>query len=154
MLADTSVWIDHFRHGNTRLRDELEAGEVVTHEFVIGELACGNLRNRSEILGLITSLPSVTTVPHDEVLELVTRRKLMGRGLGWIDMHLLAASVVAGIPLFTLDKRLARFSSRFWRQTEAARSIANGVLRPNTVLPIPRRLRQHFRSNAVSRCAT
>ena len=115
MLADTSVWIDHFRHGNTRLRDELEAGEVVTHEFVIGELACGNLRNRSEILGLITSLPSVTTVPHDEVLELVTRRKLMGRGLGWIDMHLLAASVVAGIPLFTLDKRLARFSSRFWR---------------------------------------
>jgi predicted nucleic acid-binding protein len=112
VLVDTSVWIDHFRRGNVVLRTELEEGDVVTHEFVIGELACGNLRNRSEILGLLSSLPILPTVPHDEVLELVSRRHLAGRGLGWIDMHLLASAWVSGVALLTLDKRLARFSRR------------------------------------------
>lgn len=107
MLVDTSVWIDHLRRGNRRLVEQLEYGEVLTHRFVIGELACGHLQNRSEILSLLGNLAEGPVAEHREVMAFVDARELMGKGLGWIDMHLLASAALAGTPLWTLDRRLS-----------------------------------------------
>lgn len=107
MLVDTSVWIDHLRRGNSRLGSCLENGEVESHPFIVGELACGGLKRRGEILSLLSSLPGVVEADHGEVLTLVDSERLSGRGLGWIDVHLLASAVLSGTRLWTLDKRLA-----------------------------------------------
>jgi predicted nucleic acid-binding protein len=107
VLVDTSVWVDHFRRRNIRLVAALEAAQVLTHPFVIGELCCGNLTRRDEILGLLQSLPSPDLIEHAEVLEFVGAHRLFGRGLGWVDIHLLASARLARVPLWTLDKRLA-----------------------------------------------
>ena len=107
MLVDTSVWIDHLRRRNTKLFSQLENGQVECHPFVIGELACGSLRRRAEILALLNALPRVQEAGHDEVLALMESRRLMGRGLGWIDVHLIASALVSRTSLWTLDKRLA-----------------------------------------------
>ena len=107
ILADTSVWVHHLRQGNHRLGALLSDGQVACHPFVIGELACGNLKNRSEVLLLLRRLPSAVPATHDEVLTLIEARRLMGRGLGWIDAHLLGAAVLQGFNLWTLDRRLA-----------------------------------------------
>ena len=107
ILVDTSVWVDHLRRGHPRLREALLEGQVVTHPFVIGELACGNLRQREEVLGLLRALPQVPVAEHTEVLQLVERRKLFGRGIGWIDAHLLAAALLSRCTLLTLDRQLA-----------------------------------------------
>jgi predicted nucleic acid-binding protein len=107
ILADTSVWVHHLRQGNDRLVGLLSDGQVVCHPFVIGELACGNLKNRTEVLLLLGRLPGAVPANQDEVLTLIERRRLMGRGLGWIDAHLLAAAVLQGFGLWTLDRRLA-----------------------------------------------
>ena len=106
MLVDTSVWIDHFRRRNARLAELLEATQVWTHPFVIGELACGNLSRRAEVLGLLEALPAVELASHEEVLAFIAVQRLQGRGLGWVDMHLLASARLAGLPLWTLDRRL------------------------------------------------
>lgn len=84
----------------------LDDSVVVTHPFVIGELACGTLRQRGTILSLITELPVATTATHSEVLGFIEARRLMGRGLGLVDVHLLAAASISGVPLWTLDRRL------------------------------------------------
>jgi predicted nucleic acid-binding protein len=110
-LADTSVWVDHFRHGNSRLGQLLSDGAVATHSFVVGELACGFLTKRSEILGLLDTLPAVTVADHGEVLRLLEDRRLFGQGLGWIDLHLLASALLSQTPIWTLDKRLERAAS-------------------------------------------
>ncbi len=107
MLADTSVWIDHLRRGNARLASHLEHGEVESHPFIVGELACGNLSRRDEILSLLASLPRVVVADHGEVLSLVDSKRLNGRGLGWVDVHLLASAMLSGTTLWTLDRRLA-----------------------------------------------
>lgn len=107
MLVDTSVWVDHLRRGNSDLASRLQGGEVLGHPFVVGELACGHLNRRREILALLRALPHVPIATHDEVLEFVEAGRLMGRGLGWIDVHLLASARLAGTVLWTLDKRLA-----------------------------------------------
>ena len=107
MLVDTSVWIDHFRRRNARLAELLEATQVWTHPFVIGELTCGNLSRRAEVLGLLEVLPAVQLANHDEVLAFIAVQRLHGRGLGWVDVHLLASARLAGLPLWTLDRRLA-----------------------------------------------
>jgi predicted nucleic acid-binding protein len=107
MLVDTSVWVDHFRRRNTALSARLDANQVWTHEFVVGELACGNLSRRREILSSLAALPHAPLADHDQVLRLVSDRHLMGKGLGWIDMHLLAAAMSADVLFWTLDKRLA-----------------------------------------------
>lgn len=112
MLVDTSVWIDHLRRGNAQLAARLENGEVESHPFVLGELACGVLKRRSEILSLLDSLPQVFEAEHDEVLALVESRLLSGRGLGWIDAHLLASAMLQKTTLWTLDKRLAEQAQR------------------------------------------
>lgn len=107
VLVDTSVWVDHLRRGESLLQDFLASGQVSTHPFVIGELACGNLSNRDELLTLLSELPLVTIATHEEVMHLVERRKLNGKGLGWIDMNLLASALISRIPLWTRDRRLA-----------------------------------------------
>jgi predicted nucleic acid-binding protein len=106
MLVDTSVWVDHLRSGNRELAEQLEAGFVWCHPFVIGEIACGRLRDRSEILSALASLPGVPTADHDEVMTFVERAGLAGSGIGWIDAHLLASARLAGIGLWTLDRKL------------------------------------------------
>lgn len=111
VLVDTSVWIEHFRRGLPRLRAMLEATEVLCHAFVIGELACGNLGNRREILDLLAGLPGLDRASDEEVLRFIEAHRLYGKGLGLIDMHLLAACHSAGTALWTLDKRLAGTAS-------------------------------------------
>lgn len=108
ILVDTSVWVDHLRSSEPKLVAVLEGGRVMTHPFVVGELACGNLKNRGDILKLLGDLPSAPTAADIEVLEFIERRALMGRGIGYIDVHLLAAAVLSGdTRLWTRDKRLA-----------------------------------------------
>jgi predicted nucleic acid-binding protein len=108
ILADTSIWVEHLRTGKGDLSAELELGSVFVHPFVIGELACGLLRNRAEVLGLLQRLPHVPTATDDEALGLIERRGLMGRGIGYVDVHLLAAVALStGVRLWTRDRRLA-----------------------------------------------
>ena len=107
VLVDTSVWIDHIRRPNGNLVDLLQRESVAIHPFVLGELACGNLLRRASVLSDLASLPTPKIADHSEVLELLDRHKFWGRGLGWIDLHLLASARLSGHPLWTLDKRLA-----------------------------------------------
>jgi predicted nucleic acid-binding protein len=107
LLVDTSVWVDHLRHRNAALVELLTAEQVRVHPFVIGELACGNLAQSNEVLGLLAALPRVPVVDHDEVITFVEDQHLMGRGLGWIDVHLLASAALASVAFWTLDKRLS-----------------------------------------------
>ena len=107
ILADTSVWIDHLRRGDERLSAALDADQVLTHPFVIGELACGNLRKRTELLDMLSRLPATQTATDDEVLTFIERKRLIGRGIGIVDAHLLA-SVALSTParLWTRDRQL------------------------------------------------
>ena len=106
VLVDTSVWISHLTKGNARLKALLGNAEVICHPFVIGELACGNIINRAEILSALQALPTARVAQHDEVLQFIEFHCLMGRGLGLIDVHLLASSLLTRVPLWTADKRL------------------------------------------------
>lgn len=110
-LVDTSVWVDHLRRGNAKLRSLLEEGAALVHPFVVGELACGNLKNRAEILQLLALLPEARVADHAEVLSLVERRRLHGLGIGWLDAHLLASAILSAAPLWTLDRRLGDVAS-------------------------------------------
>ena len=112
ILVDTSVWIDHLHAADRSLAAHLLEGRVACHPFVIGELAVGSLRSRAEILGLLGALPAAPIVSHGEVLMFIEARALMGLGLGWIDVHLLASARLAGYALWTKDRRLARIASR------------------------------------------
>ena len=112
VLVDTSIWVSHLRHGNSRLQKLLEAGRVASHPFIIGELACGNISNRTEIISLMQALPMVDAVEHEELLIFIEHNKMMGTGLGFVDVHLLAAAMLAGIPLWTQDKKLKQACSR------------------------------------------
>jgi predicted nucleic acid-binding protein len=107
IVVDTSVWVDHLRHGDQALVEALNAGQVLVHPFVIGELACGNLGNRGEVLGRLRALPQAHVVTDTEALEFIERRNLMGRGIGYIDVHLLASATLDGAALWTRDTRLA-----------------------------------------------
>lgn len=106
ILVDTSIWIDHLRSGGAALATLLHNEVVCTHDFVIGELACGNLRNRTEVLGLLQSLPRLAAATEDETLFFIEKQQIMGRGIGYIDAHLLAAAVIRDVPIWTKDKRL------------------------------------------------
>lgn len=111
ILVDTSVWIDHLRAGNRRLKALLDAAKVLTHPFVIGELACGSLRSRSRIMTLLKTLPEAQVAEHEEVLGFVEDERLSGQGIGWIDAHLLASVRLSGVPLWTLDRQLLKVAS-------------------------------------------
>jgi len=106
ILVDTSVWIDHLRRGDQRLSSLLDEGVVLSHPFVIGELACGNLKNRAEILSLMAALPGSTLASHHEAMHLVTDRRLSAKGIGWVDVHLLASALLSKCTLWTKDKSL------------------------------------------------
>ena len=111
-LVDTSVWIDHLRVGNRMLRSLLEIGEVLAHPFVVGELACGRLRNRVEILTLLQALPEAQIAEHEEVMRVVECEHLYGQGIGWIDAHLLASARLSRAALWTLDRHLSKIASQ------------------------------------------
>jgi len=108
VLVDTSVWIDHLRKGESGLVELLAEEAVLCHPFVIGELACGNLKNRQEILSLLQSLPQTPQAENDEVLRFIQESGLMGQGLGWVDVHLLASARLSKSQIWTLDKALCK----------------------------------------------
>ena len=111
ILVDTSVWVDHLRRDNPVLTALLEQNLVVMHPMVLGELACGNLQNRQELLHLWQRLESLQTVNHDEALYFIEQAGLMGKGIGYVDVHLLASVALAdSTKLWTRDKRLARIA--------------------------------------------
>ena len=112
VLVDTSVWVEHLRFGNVGLENLLNEGHVVCHPFIVGELACGNLSNRSEILSLLQALPLADHAEHEEVMHFIESYSLMGRGLGYIDMHLIASALLTKVPIWTLDKKLKEVSSK------------------------------------------
>jgi len=107
ILVDTSVWIDHLRTGDATLAALLNSSQAMMHPFVLGELACGNLQQRLELLALLKALPQITVARDDEVLFFIDRHTLMGRGIGYVDAHLLASVALdAEVRLWTRDKRL------------------------------------------------
>jgi predicted nucleic acid-binding protein len=108
ILADTSIWIVHFRYGEPRLAHRLSEGLVLMHPCVSGELACGNLKDRRAILSDLQALPPAEVASYADIMALVEERKLWGRGLGWVDVHLLASSLLSECQLWTLDKQLKR----------------------------------------------
>lgn len=108
ILVDSSIWIDHLRVRDDALATILDNTQVWTHPFVIGELACGNLHNRSEVLALLGFLPHLSVATDPEVLFYIQQQKLMGRGIGYLDAHLLASVALSSpVKLWTRDKRLA-----------------------------------------------
>ncbi len=108
ILVDTSVWVEHLRSGDAALAGELEAGRVLMHPLVIGELACGNLANRRRVLDLLDRMPAAPEATHAEMLDFIERHALMGRGIGIVDAHLLAsAALAAPARLWTRDRHLA-----------------------------------------------
>ncbi len=112
VLVDTSVWVEHLRSGNIGLEKLLNDGHVVCHLFIIGELACGNLSNRSEILSLLHALPLANHAEHEEVMHFIENSSFMGKGLGYIDMHLIVSAILTNVPIWTLDKKLKEVSLR------------------------------------------
>ena len=113
VLVDTSVWVAHLRNETDALDALLNQGLVLVHPFVIGELACGNLRNRKLILSSLTQLPKPTVATHDEVLSLIDSHGLMGKGLGYVDVHLFASALLTHSALWTLDKSLKEICIHF-----------------------------------------
>lgn len=105
---DTSVWVDHLRRGDAQLVELLERGRVVMHPFVVGEIACGSLADRAAILELLQDLPAAVVADNDEVLGFIERHSLHGRGIGFVDVHLVASVALTGggAKLWTRDKRL------------------------------------------------
>jgi hypothetical protein len=110
ILVDTSVWIAHFRAANHELVASLTEGQVLTHACVIGEIACGGQRQRQEILSLLPHLPQAKMALDSEVLALIDDYELYGKGIGWIDAHLLASCLLSRSALWTLDKKLSRLA--------------------------------------------
>ena len=106
ILVDTSVWIDHFRASNRMLGKLLDDGQVLVHPFVLGEIACGDLRNRKEIVALMQALPTAPKASDHEILFFIEQRGVMGRGVGLIDIHLLASCLMQPCRLWTADRRL------------------------------------------------
>lgn len=108
ILVDASVWIEHFRVGSDRLRTLLFDEQVLCHPFVVGELACGTLQKRGEILRMLKALPEAHLLENEEVLGFLEARGLYERGMGWVDAHLLASTLLTRCTLWTFDKPLRR----------------------------------------------
>ncbi|HEX6708004.1 MAG TPA: type II toxin-antitoxin system VapC family toxin [Albitalea sp.] len=107
ILVDTSVWVDHLRRGDARLAALLDSAAVIVHPFIVGEIACGSLSNRKTVLELLQDLPAAVVADAEEVLAFIDRHRLHGKGIGYVDVHLLAAvALTQGAKLWTRDKRL------------------------------------------------
>ena len=112
ILVDTSVWVDHFNRSDRGLAAVLEAGQVIMHPFVLGELACGVLPKRALVLRSLTELPAAPVATDEEARMYIERHALMGRGIGYVDVHLLASVTLEGTArLWTRDRRLATVAS-------------------------------------------
>lgn len=112
ILVDTSVWVDHLRLGDGQLAGLLAQAVVLMHPFVIGEIACGSLRDRAAVLGLLHGLPAAVVAEPAEVLGVIERHRLHGQGIGYVDVHLLAAvALTSGARLWTRDQRLRSAAS-------------------------------------------
>lgn len=107
VLADTSVWLDHWRRRNERLATLLTQARIVVHPFVLGEIALGTVTPRAEVLQRLAKLDAARVAQHGEVMALIERTPLWGRGIGWVDAHLLASALLDRLHLWTLDRRLA-----------------------------------------------
>jgi predicted nucleic acid-binding protein len=119
-LVDTSVWVDHLRRADECLSNLLEQGQVAMHPFVVGEIACGSLADRS-VIELLLELPSATVADDEEVLQFIEGRSLHGNGIGFVDVHLLASAALGhGMKLWTRDKRLRAAAQRLGFEHTAA----------------------------------
>ncbi|MDB5584608.1 MAG: ribonuclease [Bradyrhizobium sp.] len=107
VLADTSIWIDHFRRSDLQLSKLLERGDIVMHPFIVGELLLGHVPKITEMIDDLNALPKAVVASVDEVLNFITDRKLPGLGIGYVDAHLLAAAALTPeTSVWTRDKRL------------------------------------------------
>ena len=112
ILADTSVWLGHLRQADAELQDCLLNGRILIHSFVLGEIACGNLHRRSRVLADLFELPFAAQADDAEVLSMIEEHRLYGKGIGWIDAHLLASARLTGCRFWTLDLRLSEIAHR------------------------------------------
>ena len=112
ILVDTSVWIDHLRGTEKGLIQLLADGEVLTHPLVVEELACGSIAKREEFLELLDALPIAPVAAHYEVLDLIANQKLFATGLGAVDAHLIACARLAGVLLWSKDKKLSHAAAK------------------------------------------
>jgi predicted nucleic acid-binding protein len=108
ILVDTSVWIEHFRAGNDRLKGLLLDEQVLCHPFVVGELACGTLQKRDGILSMLKALPEAHLLEHKEVTSFIEAQHLYGHGIGWVDVHLLGSTLLTRCAIWSFDKPLRR----------------------------------------------
>ena len=115
VLVDTSVWVSHFRDGNDELASLLNDGRVLCHPLIVGELACGNLKDRAVILSFLQLLPMSIEAEHAEVLSFIEDNRLMGKGMGYVDVHLITSAVLTGVPIWTLDKKLAQTADSLYK---------------------------------------
>ena len=115
VLVDTSVWVSHLRDGNDELASLLNDGRVLCHPLVLGELACGNLKDRAVILSFLQLLPMSIEAEHNEVLSFIENNRLMGKGMGYVDVHLITSAVLMGVPIWTLDKNLAQTADSLYK---------------------------------------
>lgn len=107
ILVDTSVWVDHLRRGDAQLAELLERSSILMHPFVVGEIACGSLADRATILELLQDLPAAIVADNGEALRFIDRYGLQGKGIGFVDVHLLASvALTQGAKLWTRDRKL------------------------------------------------
>lgn len=111
ILADTSIWIEHFRSGLPEFASLLSEGSILAHPVIIGELATGNLRNRAQVLAQLDVLPRATCGSNEECMLFLEQRRLYGRGIGWNDIQILVASRLSGSALWSVDRRLMEAAS-------------------------------------------
>lgn len=110
VLADTSVWVQHLRHKDPKLGSLLQESQVLTHPFIIGELACGQLTKRPQVLSLLHALPQAPIIEESEFMHYIERHKLAGAGVGFVDVHLLASCELFNAKILTYDKKLHRIA--------------------------------------------
>ena len=115
VLVDTSVWVSHLRDGNDELASLLDDGRVLCHPLIVGELACGNLKDRAVILSFLQLLPMSIEAEHAEVLSFIEDNRLIGKGMGYVDVHLITSAVLTGVPIWTLDKKLAQTADSLYK---------------------------------------
>ena len=107
VLVDTSVWVDYLNNDDRNLRSLLEQGNVVTHEMVIGEIACGSLKERPKTLASMDTIAAIPTMTSQDVRNFIEDHDLFSKGIGWVDFHLLSAAIKAGVSIWTKDAKLA-----------------------------------------------
>ena len=112
ILVDTSVWIKHLRESDNNLIRLLVQGLVACHPFIIGELACGSIKNRHEIISLLNDLPSTEMLDHHDIMEFIEYRKIMNKGIGYVDVHLLGSALISETPLWTFDNALKKIANQ------------------------------------------